>query len=490
MSPNSSPPTAPPVWQPVLLGALAGGLAWGIRGQYGHETGAMIAGLLVGLVMVSLFCRNSSSRVAARAVAWCTVAIGFGGCMTYGQTVGLTHDAALVGNWQALRWGLLGLAIKGGIWIGFAGVFLGMGLGGVRYRPLELAIVMLALLALFFAGVWLINSPYDPSAKILPKLYFSADWRWLPNAALKPRREVWGGLLLALAAALGFTRILRRDRLAFRLGLWAFLGGAIGFPLGQCLQAYHAWNRELFSHGLWSRWDPNINWWNFMETTFGATAGAILGLGLWLNRRHIAPVEPAESTLKPPIEWFLASAHVGLLMLSEFELWRPVTFYSELSLVLGMIPVVLIAGGRWFPYLLVLPVTALPIAGKTLRELGYLQHTIPLSLAWLLYFILPIALTTTAALLFARAETAERACHRFLPGALLITTWTYFSLNFAFFRFPWPWSEWTARTPNAVVYIVCAIGLTALAVMNRKRNAPKASPLTASAGQSPREPPG
>jgi len=28
---------------------MAGGLGWGIRGQYGHEAGAMIAGLLVRL---------------------------------------------------------------------------------------------------------------------------------------------------------------------------------------------------------------------------------------------------------------------------------------------------------------------------------------------------------------------------------------------------------------------------------------------------------
>jgi hypothetical protein len=28
----------------MLLAAMAGGLAWGIRGQYGHETGAMMAG--------------------------------------------------------------------------------------------------------------------------------------------------------------------------------------------------------------------------------------------------------------------------------------------------------------------------------------------------------------------------------------------------------------------------------------------------------------
>ena len=41
--------------------------------------------------------------------------------MTYGQTIGLTQDEALIGNWAALRWGLLGLFIKGAVWIGFAG---------------------------------------------------------------------------------------------------------------------------------------------------------------------------------------------------------------------------------------------------------------------------------------------------------------------------------------------------------------------------------
>ena len=106
---------------PVAFGAMAGGMAWGIRGQYGHETGAMLAGLLVSLVLVALLCPRASLIGAARAVALATVAMGFGGSMTYGQTVGLTHDPGLVGNWAALGWGMLGLAIKGGLWIGFAG---------------------------------------------------------------------------------------------------------------------------------------------------------------------------------------------------------------------------------------------------------------------------------------------------------------------------------------------------------------------------------
>ena len=88
----------------MLFTALAGGMGWGIRGQYGHETGAMLAGLLVALVLIYLFGYHLSSLSAARVVALATVAIGFGGSMTYGQTLGLTQDAPLIGNMAALRW--------------------------------------------------------------------------------------------------------------------------------------------------------------------------------------------------------------------------------------------------------------------------------------------------------------------------------------------------------------------------------------------------
>ena len=43
-------------WKPVLFAALAGGMGWGIRGQYGHETGAMNAGVMVSLVLAYLLC--------------------------------------------------------------------------------------------------------------------------------------------------------------------------------------------------------------------------------------------------------------------------------------------------------------------------------------------------------------------------------------------------------------------------------------------------
>ena len=49
-----------------------------------------------------------------------------------------------------------------------------------------------------------------------------------PDADLRPRREVWGGLWCALLGATAYVGCLRRDRLAWRLAVWGVLGGAIG----------------------------------------------------------------------------------------------------------------------------------------------------------------------------------------------------------------------------------------------------------------------
>ena len=65
---DERPTPNPPLWLVMLATAMAGGMGWGIRGQYGHETGAMIAGVLVSLVLGFLFCPgNSPIHVIRRA---------------------------------------------------------------------------------------------------------------------------------------------------------------------------------------------------------------------------------------------------------------------------------------------------------------------------------------------------------------------------------------------------------------------------------------
>jgi hypothetical protein len=452
----------PQLWEVMLLGALAGGMGWGIRGQYGHETGAMIAGLLVSLVLVLMFRPSASSLLAARAVGFCTAAIGFGGAMTYGQTVGLTQNAGLVGNWAALGWGMLGLGLKGALWIGFAGAFLGMGLSGVRYRAQEMAMILGGLLILMLAGMWVLNLPFDPATRSLPRVYFSSNWHWYPLAGeeLKPRREFWGGFLFALTGLIIYLGWFRKDRLGRNMALWGCLGG-LGFPIGQSLQAWHAWHLDLFKEGSLARIDHVINWWNFMETTFGLVLGASLALGLWLNRSRIATLEePGEVTMKPPLEFVLLGIHVPLLFLWEFGSVGPLDSVGDLGIPRSLIPLIGIAGGRYWPYMMALPVVALPILGKSAAEFGFDPAG---SVAGTAVRVgIPLLLLTAVAFRFGQRSidwTGGNA-HKYLRPALLTATWLYFGLNYAFFRFPWPWATWTVRTPNAIVYTICAIALT------------------------------
>jgi len=457
-------------WQAVLFAAIAGGMAWGIRGQYGHETGAMMAGLLVSLVLTFLLCPTLPGLTWARTVALATVAMGFGGTMTYGQTVGLTHDPGLVGNWDALRWGFLGLAVKGSVWIGFAGVFFGMGLGGKRYGAGEMLMLALAMLGAYYLGTRTLNYPFNPAERQLPYLYFSADWHWWPDVAdLKPRREAWGGLWFALVTVLLYAWLGKKDALARNMGLWGILGGALGFPLGQSVQADHAWRPEIFETGLWTHLGPYMNWWNMMEITFGTTMGAVLGLGLWLNRKRIsAPIEGERVSMPIPVEVVLIVVHFTLLFFVEFRSVAQVDALYDLGLVMGILPLVGIVSGRIWPYATMTIVFFLPIAGKTLMELGYENETVALPIARTIYFLVPMAISLCLCvwlMIRARGETVGR---RTIGVALMVSAWLLFLLNYAFFRFPWPWADWTGRTPSGIIYTVCIAALTGLVAFSAR----------------------
>lgn len=472
-----------PGWTSIGLSALAGALGWGIRGQYGHETGAMIAGLLVGTTLILHACPQIPASRGLLAVAWITLAIGIGGSMTYGQTVGLTHDAPLIGNGAALRWGMLGLALKGAIWIAFPGLFLGMALGPVRYRPGELALVLAALLLLCWIGIKLFNSPFDPAHKILPPIYFSDDWRWEPGADLKPRREVWGGLLCAAAGLFAYTGWRRRDPLAPRLGAWGALGGAIGFPLGQSIQATHAWHPEWFRGGIWDVLAPHINWWNMMETTFGAILGASLGLGVWIHRGRICadPIE-APGRAFPALAWSLLAIHLALLIGTEFLAIPVVDALYDFGLMLVFIPLVAAAAWPRWACLVILPMVAIPICGKTLRELAYKEHAIGPLFGWLLCVGLPLIASLALVRSLERDLRASRTAGGAFRPIALWAVWLFFILNFAFFRFPWPWSAWTTRTPNGLIFLFCAVVLTlgALRRPPNREDSPTQQPSAAS----------
>lgn len=458
----------------MLLTAMAGGMGWGIRGQYGHETGAMIAGVLVATVLVMLFAPMFNTLSSARAIAWITIGVSFGGCMTYGQTVGLTHDAPLIGNTAALKWGLLGLFIKGGIWIGFAGVILGMALGGKHYRTGELGLLFIGMIFLIFLGILLLNEPYRPLDGDLPRIYFSDHWQWEPDAELKPRREKWGGMLLALTGLWAYAGVLRRDALALRMGIWGVLGGGLGFSGGQCLQAFHAWHPEWFKGGFIEQLDAVLNWWNIMETTFGLIFGAVLALGLWVNRHLIQadPTSEEESQIPGSFEWALFGIYALAMCSWSFMDYPAFDQFADLAITMGMLPFLAVAAGRFWPFWVCLPITLLPIAGKTIRHLVYEAKFLEWAYGWVFCLILPMTIAIAVSFFWAERSRISLNGRNFCRSLLILNAWIYFLLNFAFFRFPIPWApfdQWTSRSPNNLIFCVCLIGLTVGALVTRPR---------------------
>lgn len=426
----------------LIMATLAGGMAWGIRGQYGHETGAMIFGILVGFVVVLNNAPNATATKAARAIGFFTLAIGFGGSMTYGQTVGLTMDTGVHGNladprWNAAawRWGMLGLAIKGGLWIGFGGAFLGMGLGSNRYSPLKMAVLGLGLIAAFFLGRWLINEPFDPANRILPRLYFSDHWQWEASENVKPRREVWGGLLVGFALLMAWLAAIERDRLAVNLGLWGVAGG-LGFPFGQWFQASLVWNPERFQRLSW--WHIGVNSWNMMEVTFGMTAGLLLAIGCHLNRRRIVNLPVAdEFAMSSRCELWMIAAYVHFFLLGWYFENSAFVAIHQYGVVMGLLPMVAIAGGRYAPFLFDLPIVALSIVVKTWLA-RYRQAD---------FETLSVSLLVASAVLGLSIEIALRcgmnggrlSARRFAGFGLPFTATLYFASNFVFFSLPWNW---------------------------------------------------
>ncbi|MGY8691043.1 MAG: hypothetical protein ACKVHP_25295, partial [Verrucomicrobiales bacterium] len=306
-----------------------------------------------------------------------------------------------------------------------------------------------------------------PENRLLPVIYFSDHWRWEPDSILKPRPERWGGLLFALGGLWLYVTLIKRDALAQQLTLWGVLAGGLGFAGGQCVQAAHAWHPTFFDEGWLTPIAQHINWWNAMETSFGCIFGAVLAYGVWRNRHRLVQTSTeVEITLTPAAEIILLVIHIAAVVTEGFIPFRPMARFAEPAITMGILPILGIMAGRWWPYLFALPIVAIPIAGKTLKALAYKPEAIPEipEVAGIcVYLLIPLFLVTSIAIRFAKDPT--KAGLSFTRWSLVIMVWMYFLLNWAFFRFPWPWETWTGRTPSGLVFTLFAFALTFAAVL-------------------------
>jgi hypothetical protein len=296
----------------VFFPAVAMLLGWGLRGYIGGGPfGALMPGCFVALCLCLLL--GYRMETAAMAALFGAIGVGYGGEMTYGQTLGFLHEPSTV------YWGLLGCLLKGGIWGLFGGAVLGVGLTQAQYSRKTLAIAFTITVIAFFIGVMLINDP--------KLVYFS-------NRLDKPRDESWAGLLFAAIAFLVYLRKRGTDvdgAIPLRFALWGCLGGALGFAGGAL------WMVIGPKLPIDQRW---IGWWKMMEFSFGFIFGAALGYCAWRNRERLSAAgqsECARGATCVPLIGFVAivvAFFVGFALLGRV---LPNGFSHVLGVLIGFV---------------------------------------------------------------------------------------------------------------------------------------------------------
>ena len=316
----------------ILFPAVAVLLGWGLRGYIGGGPfAAMIPGCFLALSLSLLL--GHDRNTAAIAALFGTIAIGYGGEMTYGQTLGLATNPATMG------WGMLGVTVKGAIWGLLGGAVLGAGLTWRRYEQRDLVVGLVLTVVFFFVGWKLVNEPR--------LIYFS-------DPVNRPREESWAGLLFAAVAFLSYLSAragFGGTRIPWHFALWGALGGGLGFGGGTLFLVY---GPALPVPQAW------FGWWKAMEFFFGLLLGGFFGLCAWLNRRQLETKAGEADTLPDtflPVAGLAAQVAVyflifpflreqlvsmedpGLLAALAHNLFRPVytfVFFGAVCIVLGL----------------------------------------------------------------------------------------------------------------------------------------------------------
>jgi len=395
----------------LAIPGLAEWLGWGIRGQIGHERGAMIPGSLVGLSLALTASDPEIRRRAGLMGAAGAMGTSFGGTETYGQTIGLTMSET---RDETYWWGMLGLAIKGGAWIGLSGTYLGMAASDKNYTPLELLWLTGAMTALWHLGVETVNRPHEPPER-LPRFYFSGG---SPESA--PRPEVWAGQWFALLGLLGYVALVRGDLRAAIMGAYGILGGAAGFSGAQAIQAWARGAGVMKSEGLYRY----LDWWKVMETTYGFIAGTCLGAGMMVAE---AAGEPLRARKEVSLLQAMIGRAAGGYALGSDLAERPWTGPAMDSMVIGNAAIANAFACDVSAWMETLPLVHTYTTKNTIeyyRNEAGLEAAVPAVKRW--SCVAGAALSAVSALL-ARAERSGSRCAA--AAGLLLAAWGQTTLS-------------------------------------------------------------
>ena len=338
------------------LAAMAMSVGWGYRGDYGHESGAMMPGALVGLAVALTSGRPDWWGRAPLLGMLGAIGWAFGGQNSYGRVIGYT----CAGPWADIAYGFACLFVIGGLWGGIGGGILALGVSRSR-SELEryvgpLVALYLAWWGLFFSGATaalvdrfpMHDTDWLPAtaALIVAGIYASAVPKSRPACGLiatlasgwwvgfgvltlglglrmtPPRSDNWSGCLGLFAALISWLAR-RRDRVALRMAAVVAMAGGIGFAVGGFVNVLGraGWGPIGASETL-----ASLDYWKWMEQLFGLLMGA--GVGIGFSKAARAPLaEPVEDMPGGPLRLI---APTFLMILVPWEnLWKNVRSWDR-----------------------------------------------------------------------------------------------------------------------------------------------------------------
>ena len=105
-----------PLWKPssIFLVAISLSIGWGIRGDFGHEAGAWIPGMLSAMAVCLLSRREDWQTRVAYCALFGGLGWGFGGSISYMFPMSFVDS----GQWETMLYGYYTLFFEGGLWAG------------------------------------------------------------------------------------------------------------------------------------------------------------------------------------------------------------------------------------------------------------------------------------------------------------------------------------------------------------------------------------
>jgi hypothetical protein len=228
---------------PIVLVGIALGTAWAIRGQFGHEPGAAMAGIIGGSALLLAAGRKDWYNKMLPVIASAAIGWGTTGMISYGMVVGYCR----AGDWLNSTYGFLSLFVIGALFGLIGGGMVGLSLNSTSAKRVNWP----ALVAEMSAGGLIAYFFLIEQAELL---------------MTPPRSEAWA-ICFGAGAAMVWHMVRNGFTPALRVAFYAMLGGGFGFSFGNLLQI--TGNVLKIPFNMWNVMEYNIGFWGGSGMAYG-----------------------------------------------------------------------------------------------------------------------------------------------------------------------------------------------------------------------------